>query len=136
MTQTHSEFVERRAEIMVELFLRELDPAFIAQPSRDIGFDYMVSFPSRRGSSNTFGVAIKVTTEHDAHRFAVSKRTYNQLAHSNLSAFLLVADVKRNKLYFGFPPKIDTRKTGPAIDIPLTQINAQTTKDLYKRLTA
>jgi hypothetical protein len=136
MKEIHSELLSRRAELMVELFLQELNPAFIAQPSRDIGFDYLVSFPSRRGSSNTFGVAVKATTKHDAPVFAVSKRMYNQLAHSNSSAFLLVADVKQNKLYFGFPPKIDTRKTGSTIDVPLTQINSQTRKDLYKRLTA
>jgi hypothetical protein len=64
---------------------------------------------------------VKATERPVSRWFVVSRRTYDLLAHSTLRGLLLVADVKQNRLYFAWPPRVDTRHAGSDfVKFPLT----------------
>ena len=139
MKQTHShvELVARRGELMAELFLQDLKPASIARPPENFGYDFLVSFTNPKGGINTFGVEVKATEQPVPFPFPVDRRTYDRLAHSTIKGLLLVADVKHNRLYSAWPPRVDTRNSASgSINIPLTEIDDKTRTVLHKRLIA
>jgi len=134
MTQTNHNIIVRRAELMAELFLQELAPSSIARPPQDFGFDLLVAFENTQGGTNMWGVEIKGAENVSEKEYLISRRTYDLLAHSSIPGLLLVADVKRNTLFYAFPGRIDTRKVGPSVRIPIHVIDRSTKKSLRERL--
>lgn len=139
MKQTHSnaELVARRGELMAELFLQGLKPTSLARPPDDFGYDFLVGFVNRKGGINTVGVEVKATERLDRSSFVINRRTYDLLAHSTIRGLLLVADVKQNRLFYAWPPRVDTRYRGSGlISICLTEVDDKTRRELHKRLIA
>ncbi len=132
----HAELVARRGELMAELFLQDLEPASLARPPANFGYDFLVVFPRRNGGTNTFAVEVKATEHPDPSSFVIDKQTYNRLAHSNIPGLLLVADSKENRLFFAWPPRVDTRSQPGSVSIQLTPVDDKTEKELHKRLVA
>jgi hypothetical protein len=120
-------FVERRSELMAELFLQQLNPISLVRSTHDLGYDFLVTFKNRRGGTNTFGVEVKGVDSNVPSSFMVNKVLYNRLVLSNIPSFLLVADVKRNKLFYGWPDPGDRR-------VPLHEVHDQGASELRKRL--
>jgi hypothetical protein len=136
-TNSRYELLGRRGELMAELFLEGLQPLSVARPPHDFGYDLLVVFKNSKGGINTFGVEVKATERPVPSRFVIDRRTYDRLAHSTIPGILLVADVKRNKLFFALPPRVDARWSEPSsVPILLTQIDGKTRAELHKRLVA
>ncbi|HMO24959.1 MAG TPA: DUF4365 domain-containing protein [Tepidisphaeraceae bacterium] len=133
--KTPSDLLDRRAELMAELFLQELNPTFISRPTQDVGYDLLVGFTNRRGGINTIAVEIKATERPPAPRFRLMRDTFKRLANSNIPGLLLVADVKRNQLYFAWLTGGQVADSGNVI-VPLTPVDIETTKSLEAQLRA
>jgi hypothetical protein len=100
-----SEFMARRGELMVELFLQELGPEFVSRPTTaDVGYDLLVGFLNKKKGINTFAVAIRAVERplSARTRASLSRATADRLTHSNIPALLFVADVKQNKLFYAW----------------------------------
>jgi hypothetical protein len=134
---SHYALVARRGELMAELFLQDLEPLSVARPPHDFGYDFLVVFKNSKGGMNTFGVEVKATEKPVPSRFVIDKQTYGYLVNSTIPGLLLVADVKRNKLFYAWPPQLDAGHNGSrSIDVPLVQIDSETRAELHKRLVA
>ncbi len=121
---------------MAELFLQELEPKFLARPTLDLGFDFLVGFGNPEGGVNTFAVEVKGTERAISSSFPLDKRSYRRLANSNVPGFLLAVDVKQNKLFYAWPERSDAVLDSGAgrISVPVTEINETTRTALRKRL--
>jgi hypothetical protein len=135
-TTSHAEFVGRRGELTAELFLQELQPKLLARPTSDFGYDFLVSFANSKGGLNTFAVAVKGTERTVSSSFALDKGEYRRLVNSNLPGFLLVVDVKQNKLFYALPKQggADGLNGSGKVNIALTEVNAQAKDSLRRQL--
>lgn len=135
-TNSHADFVGRRSEVLAELFLQDLEPKFLARPTRDLGFDFLVGFQNPEGGVNTFAVEVKGTDHSISSSFSVDKRLVRRLANSNLPGLLLAVDVKQNKLFYAWPNRSNAALysgTGK-ISLPVIEINEATKTEFRKRL--
>ncbi len=133
--KTQSRLIARRGELMAELFFQELDPAFVSRPTTDdVGYDLLVGFPNKKAGTNTFAVQVRATEEPVESRFQIRRNIFNRMIHSNIPALLLVADVKRNRMYFAWLKSTDERKGGSVVSIPVTEINEAIKKELHEQL--
>jgi hypothetical protein len=121
-------FVQRRSELMAELFLQQLDPISFVRSTDDLGYDFLVTFKNRKGGTNTFGVEVKGMDSAVPSSLVVDKALYGRMTLSNIPGFFLVADVKRNKLFYGLPDRADDRR------IPLHEVDDERTRELRKQL--
>src|SRR5690349_18413059 len=93
------DYVERRAEILAEFFLRDLNPKFLAQATfQGAVWDYMAAFQSKKGKLINITVEVKGTENliRDEFIFPASPQQVNQFVNSNLPVLILVVDVKTN----------------------------------------
>jgi hypothetical protein len=112
---------------MAELFLQQLDPVSLVRSTDDLGYDFLVTFKNRKGGANTFGVEVKGMSSHVPSSLVIDKKLYDRLTLSNIPGFLLVADIKGNKLFYGFPDRVGRR-------ILLHKVDAKRGHELRKRL--
>lgn len=118
-------YIQRRSEAMAELFLEELGA--VARSTDELGYDYLVTVKGKHGRVNTFGIEVKGTESNPISSFRNKKELYRSLTFSNIPGFLLVVDVKNNRLYYGWPDHVTQT-------IPLHEVNQKTTTELRKRL--
>jgi hypothetical protein len=135
-TRSHTSLVGRRAELMAELFLQDLEPTFLARPATDLGFDFFVGFSNLKGGINTTGVVVKATPQRVLSRSDVDSRSYRRLANSNIPGLFLVVDVKHNRLFYAWPASDEPTRNGKhkTIALPVTEVNHKTKVQLRKRL--
>ena len=121
---------------MAELFLQELNPKFLAKPTEDFGFDFLVTFTNAKGGLNTYGVEVKGTERPVSSSFPIEKGLYRRLIHSNVPGFLLVANVKQNRLFYSWIETQDVDIHGGVgkVTVPVTEIDEHSKKRLRKRL--
>ncbi len=112
---------------MAELFLQQLSPVAVARPTDDFGYDLLVTFKNKKGGLNAFGVQVRGTESEVPKSLVVDRDLQESLSRSNIPAFLLVADVKRNKLFYGWPDRPERR-------ISLRELDANGTSELRQRL--
>jgi hypothetical protein len=114
---------------MTELFLQKLDPLSLVRSNSapDASYDFLVTFPNKRGGTNTFWVEVKATEEEVPKSLVADNELHRRLTLSNIPGFLLVVDVKRNKLFYGWPNHEDRR-------IDLVEINDDAMRLLRRRL--
>ena len=138
MTESNSQsgLIGRRSELMAELFLQELNPKFLARPAEDFGFDFLVTFKNPKGGLNTYGVEVKGTERPVSSSFPIDKELYRRMIHSNVPGFLLVANVKQNKLFYSWPEARAGNLHGGTgkVVVPVTEIDINSKKQLRKRL--
>ena len=127
---------ERRAELMAELFLQELDPSFLSQaPNRaDAGYDLLVGFPNKKAGVNTVAVQVKATQRSVTSRAQIPREDFDRLVNSNIPALLLVADVKRNRLYYAWLQAEDGRHGKDFVSVPVTEVDEEQKKRLSEEL--
>ena len=134
-TTSRSQLIGRRAELLAELFLQELEPAFISRPTtQDLGYDLLVGFPNERSGINTFAVQIKATEKPPGSRIAIPRSVFDRITHSNLPGLLLVADVKQNRLYYGWLKSNNANNGGQAVQIPIAKADETAKKELGRQL--
>jgi hypothetical protein len=133
---TQNGLIGRRSELLAELFLQELGPKFLARPSADFGFDFLVGFNNPEGGLNAFAVEVKGTERAISSSFPVNKTLYRRLANSNVPGFLLAVDVKQNKLFYAWPERGDpgTLKGTGTVSVPVIEINDATKNAFRKKL--
>jgi hypothetical protein len=133
---THSGMVEHRGELMAELLLQDLGPTFVARAERTLGYDYFAGFPNSKGGINVTAVEVKATDRPVPALFPIDRRSYDSLAHSNIPVLVVVADVKQNRLYYGWPQPhgASGRPGSHKVAMPLVEINDHTKAQLRGRL--
>ena len=131
-----AELKGHRGELMVELFLRELEPAFLSRaPNGKVGYDLLVGFRNALSGINTFAVEVKSTEDPVGPTFPLPAAEAARLAHSNVPALLVVADVRRNHLYVGRVAAADAPVRRRTVRIPVEAIDNAGRHRLRERLT-
>ena len=125
--------VGRRGELLAELFLQELNPVFISRPTtKDLGYDLLVGFPNEKDGINTFAVEVKSMEKPPGSSVTIPRSIFHRIAHSNVPGLLLVADVKRNRLFYAWLRPGDSKSAGTGVSIPVTEIS-ETSRRILKR---
>lgn len=134
--QSQSSIKERRAELIAELFLQDLNPIYLAQPTTDFGYDFFMGFQNAKGGVDTYGVEVKGTEQQVQGQFPLRASTFAKLAFSNIPAMLLAIDVKRNKLFYAWlsPDMVDAQEGRQSISIPVQAIDETTKERLRMQL--
>ncbi len=135
-TRSKNEIVGRRAELLAELFLQELEPEFVARPSADFEYDFLVGFRNPRGGINNIAIEVKSTEQLARKQYSVSRRKYVRWAYSNIPILLLIVDVKENRFYYAWASPEVSSNTGDSetLRVELTEITDSTKADLLKKL--
>ena len=109
---------------------------FISRPPiKDVGYDLLVGFSNDKAGVNTFSVEVKSTEEPPSElRFPIPRSVFNRIAHSNVPGLLLVADVKRNQLYYAWLTSGGSNGGGHTVSIPVVEISETTKKKLKNQL--
>jgi hypothetical protein len=136
--QHEAEALGHRAELLVELFLTELNPMFVARPPYpNLGFDFFVGFRNERGGVNISVIEVKATEKEVVNSFHVRRELYRMLVHSNLPVVLMVADVKRNRLYWGAPrPEEADARESTTVKVRVQALESAPDSDLRRFLMA
>jgi hypothetical protein len=135
-SRSQSNLVGRRAELLAELFFQELNPLFLSRPTRDCGYDLLVGFNNENAGINTFAVEVRATAQPLESYYPIRRSVFNRMAHSNVPGLLLVADVKRNRLYYAWLRASEMTGRGDTIAIPVVEINQRTREKLKKQFEA
>jgi hypothetical protein len=120
----------RRAELLAEVFFQELDPVFISRPTQDVGYDLLVGFRNEKAGINTFAVEVKATERPPGSRFPLPRKVFNRIVHSNVPGLLVVADVKKNQLYYAWLRSSDGEGNATTISVRVVEINDATKNEL------
>lgn len=136
--QTKTEHTARRAELLAELFLQELEPRFVAQAeTSDFLYDFFIGFQNPRGGMNTFAVEVKSTERPVNRTFRIPANVHKLLANSNIPVLLLVIDVKENQLYYAWPcDQAGVSDVNETINIPVIHVDPEAKRELVERMTA
>jgi len=127
------ELIGRRAELMAELFLQDLEADFVARSSFDVSeYDFLAGFRNQRGGINNIAVEVKSTERFEGRTYPIPKEKYNRWAYSNIPVLLLVVDVKENRYFYAWASPDASRSTGDARDVPVevTEITEEAREDL------
>lgn len=134
--KARAEMLGRRGELLAELFLQELGAEFVARPTSDLGYDFLVGFENPEGGVNMAVVEVESTERPVQSHYPVDKRLFRRFAHSNIPVLLLIANVKENRLFYAlfgsFAPK--TESTASKVSIPLTPLDGSAKDELRELL--
>jgi hypothetical protein len=125
--------VERRADLMAELFLQELGPQFVTRPTADVGFDFLIGFANRKGGVNNIAIQLKATDRSPGNRIQLERRLFERSAHSNIPNLLLVVDVKENRLYYAWLTPDQRHSNASRISVPIEEITPATKAELRRQ---
>lgn len=120
------QMIARRAELMAELFIEELEPTFASKPTADVGWDLLAGFPNGGSGTNVFLIQVKGTDRPVGRTFPVRRGEVDRLAKSNLPALLLVADVSHAKLYYAWltPDKAEVGRSH-TVNVPVVEVTGR-----------
>ena len=126
----------RRGELMAELFLQDLNPEFVAQPTaEDFAFDYLIGFANKEGGVNTYAVEVEATEKPVNGAYSVPRELFNRLTHSNIPLILLVVDVKQNSLFYAWPIEDENIKANvKKVSVPLTLVDDESRNALRAQM--
>ena len=140
--KSRSLYVERRGELLAELFLQDLKPEFVARATADVGYDFLVGFRNSRGGVNNISVVVRTTERPVEHRFLLRRAQYRRFAYSNIPVLLIVVDVKHNRFFYAWISLKEAVKSkdsvayyeSNAVAIPLTEADDSTKEELHEQL--
>src|ERR1700742_4996815 len=94
----------RRAELLVEGFLDALAPLHFVEVAGDsLGYNFMVAFKKPDGGLKHCAIDVKQTDSILTGDFCFnSGRRFLELMKSDIPTAIVIADTKRNQLYYGF----------------------------------
>jgi hypothetical protein len=136
----NAELIGRRAELMAELFLEELGASFVAKSdTAEIPFGFFAGFPTSGGGLNTFAVEVKSTETPIMSPYPIHDKLVDYLMKSNIPVLLLVVDVKRNQIYFGWGSAIERSGTPSSKKasafLRVTEVDNSVREQLHTELT-
>jgi hypothetical protein len=101
-----SNVVQRRAELLANLFLEDLGASVWAMSGpENVGpFDRFVAFLTNGPKLRVAGIKVRATQlpVGKEYRFRAGLETIRALQHSNVPVLFLVVDVKRNEIFCGW----------------------------------
>ena len=135
-TRSQAEIVGRRAELLAELFLQDLGATFVSRPTDDSGIDFIVAFPNGQGGTNLSAVEVKATEHPVGEFYALDKKWYRRLAHSNVPSLLLVVDAKHNRLYHAWPSEAEPKLNSDirTVQVRIAPIDEEVKEQIRERL--
>ena len=138
VNESRTKMIARRAELLTELFLQELQPLFVAQSTEESGYDFIVGFRNPRGGVNNILVEVRSTERLARKRYPLPRKTFTKFAYSNIPSLLFVADVKENRLYYAWLTPDDKKLANDpnSVWVDLTEVNDDTKQALKDRLVA
>lgn len=133
---SRKQLIERRGELLAEFFLEDFAPAFLARPSADLGYDYLMGLANAEGGMNLAAVQVKATERPVPSRMPMRRDLYDRMAHSNVPVLLLVVDVKRKLLYYATADsEAHTDDAGTSgVVVQLTEVDENVKQELRARL--
>lgn len=134
-------YIEQRATILAEFFLRDLNPKFLAQASfQGSVWEYMAAFQGKEGKLINIAVEVKSTEApiSSEHIFPGPVNWMDRV-NSNLPILVLVVDVKTNSLAWNWASKAtvikDPSDPGRAlIRLPVIKNSRQTAETLMMEI--
>lgn len=135
-TTNRAHMVGRRGELIIELFLQDLAPVYVARSDLDFGYDFFVGFTNAEGGVTTSAVVAKSTEQTVKASFPFPKNRYDELSHSNIPVLLLVANVKTNQLYYAWitSQKTNGREGVHMISIPVNEVDDEAKQIILQQL--
>jgi hypothetical protein len=135
-TNSQAQFIGRRGELMAELFLQDIGASVVARPHADIGYDFVVGFPNASGGIDFGAIEVKSTEHPVADSFPLGVRWCKLLAHTNVPTLLLVADVKRNRMYYGevWPKQLRKHRGSGTIQVQVMEVDDASKKRIRQHL--
>jgi len=142
-SKSRSLYVERRGELLTELFLQDLNPEFVARATGDVGYDFLVGVRNSRGGVNNISVVVRTTERLVQNRFSLRREQYKRFAYSNIPVLLIVVDVKHNRFFYSWISSKDAVASKDAVVafeskvvmIRLTEVDDSTKEELREQLT-
>jgi Domain of unknown function (DUF4365) len=130
-------YIGRRGELLAELFLTDLSPDMIDKTGpRDTGIDFFVRFRNDRGGTNTFGVEVKSTELPVRSTFTMDRKSYANLAYSNVPTLLLLVNVKLNKLYYAWVDRYQLDRDAANVRVRFREIDDHVKLTLRRQMTS
>ncbi len=101
---SQNQIKDLRAELLVEDFLSRLKPPhFVEVAGGNLDFDYVVALKRSDGGLKYIAIEVKQTDNPVSDSFPLIRRgNLSKSSNSNMPTVLVVADTKRNDLYYGF----------------------------------
>ena len=134
----NQQWVRRRGQLFVELFLGDLKPALaVAAPdAADAHHDYLIGFKNARRGTNLCVVEYVATDRPVPARYPLPQADRNRWVNSNVPVLLLVVDVVRNQLYYAWPadPGVMTAGRAKRASLALAPVDDAAKRDLRRRL--
>jgi len=134
--KSKADMIKRRGELLTELFLQDMNPSFVAKPTFGLGYDFLIGFPNTSGGINNCAVRVEATERPVPSRFPTDAKKCSLLAHSNIPALLIVADVKQNRLFHArLTPEVTEGSGGVhKVRIPVTELSDLAKEELRRQL--
>lgn len=99
-------YIARRGELLVEQFLLDLGAEYVSPlGAPDLGIDYIAFFLEDGRSPRAIGIEAKSTQQQTDGRYPVPSDLLRRFEDSNLPILFVVADVKRNEIFFEWVKK-------------------------------
>lgn len=95
----------------------------------------MVGFRNKRGGINTFAVEVKATEKPPVGGYRLGRSLFDRLVGSNVPVLLVVADVKRSELYYGWLGATET-SVGQSVTVSVTKLDDKAKLKLRKEFSA
>jgi hypothetical protein len=110
MEKQRKAYATKRAALLAQLFLQDLGASVwtTAGATDDGPFDSIAAFLTNDQKLRISAIEIKATEQPvvEEYCFQAQRRSIRALQHSNVPVLFLVADVKRNELFYGWASDI------------------------------
>ena len=139
-----AEKIGRRGELMAEVFLEGLDPAFLGRGEfRNFHeFDFFAGFRNGDGGFNTWPVEVLATANPvgETGRYRLPRSRFEPLARSSPPVLLLVADALRSELFYAWSDRAEPEPAGEhggieLYTVPVRRVDEAGRGDVLARLT-
>lgn len=138
------DYIERRADILAEMFVRDLNPKFIFQANLQRAvWDYMAAFQTKKGRLVNITITVKATEKPIPGTiiFVMSSGRANQIVNSNLPVLLLLVDVKTSAVAWNWISEATVTsasrlRADVLVRVPAIKQSAETVRQLRAEIEA
>jgi hypothetical protein len=136
-------YIANRGELLAEQFLLDLNPVSLFKvPIETAPIDFFITFRKLDGGMAMIGVEIKSTQTKvgESYHFHSTERQIRYQLKSNIPILFILADVKRNKMFFNWlnhvekmdPPLFPSREQ--TFSIPLREATTEERQKLLEEI--
>lgn len=132
----HKQVIGRRAELMAELLLQELEPSAIRRaPPDTAGYDFLLEFGNQRGGLNLIAVEVKAYENLARPQISLPTARWESWRQSNIPVLLVVIDPKATQALYALPT--EQSPTGPEqTTVRLSVLDESAKSELRRRFVA